>query len=164
VLYDVAGDDDELEWIEIYNAASVPVDAAGLRIQVASSAGLFVDSLELAGTIPAEGCVVIGGPMGDGVTYFQAADFSTDLGNAGSGGADAGDGIQLRGPTGVLDNVIYGRNNDDHVLDENGVPPAEPDTADASADHTIERTFASVDGAWVSERTPSPGDCSPIAK
>ena len=170
VLYDVGGDDDEREWIEIYNAASVPVDTAGLRIQVASTGGLFVDSLELAGTIPAEGCVVIGGPMaetadgGPGFTFFQAADFSTDLGNAGSGGGDAGDGLQLRAPSGVLDNVIYGRNNDDHVLDENGVPPVEPDTGDASADHTIERTFASVDGAWLSERPPSPGDCSPIAK
>jgi hypothetical protein len=170
ILYDLGGDDDQREWIELYNAASVPVDATGLRIQVASTGGLFVDSLELAGTIPAGGCVVVGGPMLDGgdagpsFGYFLAADFATDLGNAGSGGGDAGDGIQLRAASGVLDNVIYGRNNDDHVLDEDGVPPAEPDTGDASPDHSIERTSASVDGAWVTERSPSPGDCSPIAK
>jgi hypothetical protein len=161
ILYDVSGDDDELEWIELYNATSQPIDTAGMRIQVALS-GSFVDSLELSGVVPAEGCAVVGGPLGaTGFAYFLAQDFAVDLGNVSSGRAD---GIQLRAASGVLDSVIYGANNDDRVLDEDGVPPDLPDVADASADHTLERVEADVNGAWVTERTPNPGDCSAIAK
>lgn len=173
VLYDLPSSDDMQEWIELYNATSSPVDTAGMTIQVAGvvqPVNSFVPSFFLSGTIPAGGCVVVGGPLGnDGdagpkFSYFVAAPFDPSLGNAGTSASDAGDGIQLVTPTGVIDNVIYGRNNDSGILDEDGNTPTAADVADASEGRTIERVAVDVNGAWVTDKFPNPGDCSAIAK
>jgi hypothetical protein len=170
ILYDVPGADDMREWIELYNATDTPVSLDGMVIQVAVTAGMWVTALELEGTVPAAGCVVVGGPLGNDedagpqFEYFLAADFSPDLGNAGDSAADAADGIQLVTPTGVIDNVIYGRHNGDNVTDEDGDVPETPDVGDAAAGRSIQRTEIHINGTWVVDTSPNPGDCSAIAK
>jgi hypothetical protein len=165
ILYDVASDDDQKEWIELYNASTVPVDLAGLVVESANMMlqDPYKPSLALSGTLPAGGCAVVGGPAGaNGFTYLFAGDFEPDLGNVSNGNAD---GIQLvTAAGGVLDNVLYGATNADGLTDEDGAVPATPDVGDVPAPgQSIERTAPGLAGAWQIQATPSPGNCSPIA-
>jgi hypothetical protein len=165
VLFDVTSTDTGKEWVELYNASTVAIDVTGMRLRSANGASGYVDSLVLAGTVPAGGCVVVGGPMDSvGVTavqYFQAADIAPDLGNASSGAAD---GLSLVTATGaIVDNVLYGTSNGDKLTDENGVDPAGADVGIAPANQTIERTAPGLAGPWQIQATPSPGNCTPIS-
>ncbi len=162
VLYDVNSTDNNLEWVELYNAAPVPVDISGLLLQSAGGgAGVaYSTSLVLAGTLAPGQCAVVGGPSNLGVTFFQAADFNPDLGNASNSKAD---GIRLAtGAGGIVDAVIYGGANTDAIQDQDGVASA-PDVGLALANQTMERTAPGLSGPWQVQATPSPGDCTPIA-
>jgi hypothetical protein len=165
VLFDVTSTDTGKEWVELYNASTVAIDVTGMRLRSANGTGGYVDALTLAGTVPAGGCVVVGGPMDSvGITaaqYFQAVDFSPDLGNASSGAAD---GLSLVTATGaIVDNVLYGSSNADKLTDENGVDPTNADVGIAPANQTVERTAPGLAGPWQIQATPSPGNCTPIA-
>jgi hypothetical protein len=174
ILYDVSGADDGWEWIELFNASSDPIDTTGMKIQIANTAGPYVDSFTLpAKTIPAKGCVVIGGPStgatnyttASGFQFYLAQAFAPNLGNAGSTSTDPGDGIQLLGAGGgIIDNVIYGANNGDHLTDEDGAVPTATDVGRAATGKTLERTVPGVNGTWIIESAPNPGDCSAINK
>jgi hypothetical protein len=166
ILYDVTGVDDNKEWIELYNATNTDIDIGDFNIQVWLN-GDWQTSLILSGTIPSGGCAVVGGPDKNGLdfTFLQEAPFDPQLGNAGSSAGDPGDGIQLRTYFGdVIDNVIYGRNNDDSITDEDGNIPIFTDIGDAAPDKTIERVEADINGAWTMDVDPNPGDCSAISK
>jgi hypothetical protein len=173
VFYDVSGTDDMKEWIELWNGAPVAIDLAGMRVQVDNNGSGYDDVLTLAGTLTPGQCAVLGGPMSgaaamnftpDGFVYLVAGDFSTDLGNAGSATGDPGDGLSLVTASGaVVDNVIYGRDNADLILDENGVAPAAPDVGDAPAAQSIERTAPGLAGPWTIQIAPNPGNCTPVS-
>ncbi len=172
VLYDVAGGDTTWEWIELYNASPVAIDVAGMKVRTAvSSIDGYVDTLTLAGSIPSGNCAVVGGPMvgptnftSATFVFFFAGDFSTDLGNAGSAAGDPGDGLSIVTAGGdVIDNVIYGRNNNDMFTDENGVGTTPPAVGDAPSGQSIERTGPGLEGPWIIQVAPNPGDCTAVA-
>jgi hypothetical protein len=172
VLYDTAGADTGWEWIELYNASGVDIDVTGFKVQpgVAAVDG-YVDALTLAGMVGPGQCVVVGGPNVGATNftpatfvYFVAGDFSTDLGNAGSASGDPGDGLQIITAAGdIIDNVIYGRNNNDMFTDEDGSPSTAPAVGDAPAGQSIERTGPGLAGPWSIQVTPNPGDCVAIS-
>jgi hypothetical protein len=174
ILYDVTGSDGGWEWIELFNATGVPLDTTGLRIQVANTAGAYLDALTLpAGTIPSKGCIVVGGPStgatnfttAAGFSFFYGAAFNPNLGNAGSTSTDPGDGIQLvTASGGVIDNVLYGANNSDHLTNLDGTAPSAMDVGRAATGKSLERTVPDVHGTWIIESAPNPGDCSAINK
>jgi hypothetical protein len=173
ILYDVTGADTMKEWIELYNASPLGIDVTGFRVQVANTMGPYADAMVLSGIVPVGGCVVVGGPLvgsaasnhtPEGFVYFVSADFDPDLGNAGSATGDPGDGLNLvTGSGDVIDNVVYGRNNNDGITDENGLAPTATDVGDAPASQTIERTSPGLGGAWVIQPVPTPADCTPIS-
>jgi hypothetical protein len=173
ILYDVTGTDTMKEWIELYNASPLGIDVTGFRVQVANTMGPYGDAMVLSGIVPVGGCVVVGGPLvgaaasnhtPEGFVYFVSADFSPDLGNAGSATGDPGDGLNLVTTSGnVIDNVLYGRNNNDAITDENGVAPVVTDVGDAPASQTIERTSPGLGGPWAIQPVPTPADCTPIS-
>jgi hypothetical protein len=158
VHYNPAGTDTGLEWIELYNAAPVDIVVTGMKIDSATAA-TYTTSLTLAGTVPAGGCVVVGGPNTAAVSFFQAMDFAPDLGNVTTGA----DGINLVTAGGaIVDNVIYGGANSQMTTDENGAVPANADVGDAGGG-SIERTAPGLAGPWAVQVTPSPGNCTPIS-
>jgi hypothetical protein len=59
--------------------------------------------------------------------------------------------------------VIYGVTNADNITDEDGVVPEATDVTDVPAGTTIERTAATVNGAWRAAAAPNPGDCTALS-
>lgn len=172
-LYDVSGTDTTKEWVELWNGAPVAIDITGMKLGVANTAGAYVDALTLAGSVAPGQCIVVGGPLvgaaasnftPEGFAYFVTGDFNPDLGNAGSVAADPGDGLSLVTATGdVVDNVLYGRNNNDLITDENGAAPGMCDVTDVATGHSIERTAPGLAGPWVDQVAPTPGNCTPVS-
>lgn len=171
VLYDLSGDDEQKEWVELYNRGSVAVNLAGLRVQVNNgSTGGYVDALVLSGSIGAGGCVVVGGPLAGptagnytpaGFLYLVTGDFVPSLGNAGSTLAEPGDAIALVTSTGAfIDVVLYGNNNGDGLVDGDGVVFAAPHVGDVAPGRSIERTGPLPGTTWRSQTAPVPGTCA----
>jgi hypothetical protein len=82
VLSDPIGDDDQLQWVKLHNTGHVPIDLAGYQLKAGLGSYDLV-SVPLAGSIPAGGCVVIGGPIQSGLNseplYSQIENFTPDL-------------------------------------------------------------------------------------
>ena len=163
VFYDPSGVDDMLEWVEITNVGTSAVSLTGWSL---GSGGLSYASstLALSGTIPAGGCIVVGGPTSSSLNYFPsfavAADFMPDLENSGS----TADGVALFNvaassitPTTVpVDVVIYGFENASGLIDETGGIGAVDVGDSSSSGRSIERTPT----GWRIQTAPSPNDCS----
>jgi hypothetical protein len=87
VLSDPIGDDDQLQWIKLHNRGFLPIDLTGYRLK--SGQGNYdLVNVALAGSIPAGGCVVIGGPVQSELNsqplFSQVVNFTPDLPHAGS--------------------------------------------------------------------------------
>ncbi|MDA1005030.1 MAG: lamin tail domain-containing protein [Verrucomicrobia bacterium] len=163
VLYDALGTDDQLEWVEIVNIGNGAVDLSYWSLGWGGSDYTY-GTLQLAGTIPAGGVFVIGGPVSssdNGSPVFnQGTDFHSDLQNSG----DPADGLALFNVPGSLitvatvpvDAVIYGApgTNSNGLLDETG-GAGEVDVADTAQGESIERIDEA--GTWQVNSTPSPG-------
>ena len=171
ILYDLSGDDEQKEWVEIYNRGAVAVDLTGVRIQINNgSSGGYVDSLILSGVIGAGGCKVVGGPLAGptagnftpaGFTYLVTGDFTPSLGNAGSTSAEAGDAIALVTSAGTMvDVVLYGNNNGDGITNADGVAFPAPHVADVAPGRSIERTGPLPGTTWRVQTAPVPGTCA----
>jgi hypothetical protein len=163
VFYDAVGVDDMLEWVEITNTSTSAVSLAGFSLGSGGSS-YASSTFQLTGTIPAGGCIVVGGPLSTsanyGPTFQRAADFAPDLENADS----AADGVALfdvvasaiTASTVPIDVVIYGSANTNGLIDETGAAGA-VDVADTSAGgQSLERTPI----GWRVQSTPSPNDCA----
>ena len=139
VLYDVEGDDDRKEWVEIYNPNTRSVDLRQLSLGHGGNDYTYT-RYQLQGEFPAGGCWVVGVRGAD-----QEDDFVPDLQNSGRT-ADAialfdvpAEGISREGPI-PLDAVIFGGANLNELLpDEEGNRPGHVDVGDAPADSSIER-------------------------
>ena len=87
VMADPIGGDDQLQWIKLHNRTKLPINLSGYRLKAGQRDYDLID-VGLTGTIPANGCVVIGGPTQSGTnsapTFMQAVDFAPDLPFAGS--------------------------------------------------------------------------------
>lgn len=162
VYYDNPGGDDGSEWIELYNGNGVELDLSDYSI---GAGGRTYDNATyaLSGTIPAFGCIVVGGPTSAAANGSPTIDFvlnfEPDIQNSGDN-ADAIGLFELAADAITassvpLDAVIYGGSNDDDFVDATGATGA-VSVGDAFAGTTIERT---VDG-WVIQETPTPGVCA----
>ena len=167
VLYDPAGADGGLEWVELFNATSQPIDLSALSLGAGGSD--YTSSVtQLSGTIQPGATFVVGGPTSSAdnanPVFDQVADFTPDLQNAGT----LADGVALFnvrasrvGPTTVpIDAVVYGGANDNGLIDETGVAHA-PDVADAPSGSSIERV--DLAGVWQVQAAPGPGTTPLVA-
>jgi hypothetical protein len=82
VLLDPEGADDQMQWIKLRNRGPNALNLSGYQLRAGQgSYGLM--TMNLAGTIPAGGCGVIGGPIqgsaNSSPTFLQAIDFAPDL-------------------------------------------------------------------------------------
>ncbi len=160
VLYDAAGSDDGLEWIEIYNAGSSAVDLSGYSLGWGGSDYTY-GVLQLSGTIQPGATFVVGGPTSSSSNgspaYDQVANFSPDVQNSGS----TADGValfdvpaaQVTGSTVPIDAVVYGGSNTNGLIDETGSANA-PEVGDAPSGSSIERL--DLAGTWHIQSAPTP--------
>jgi len=161
VFYDPSGEDEMLEWVEIVNTGTSAVSLSGFSIG-SGGTSYASSTFALSGTIPAGGCIVVGGPTSNALNYSPsfaiAADFAPDLQNSGT----TADGVALFNvpasaittTTVPVDVVIYGGTNTSGLIDETGAIGA-VDLPDTDSGRSLERTPT----GWRSQTVPSPNDC-----
>jgi len=169
ILYDPPSLDDGYEWVKLSNDTNVAIDLGAYSFGSGRTSYTY-SIAQLAGTIPAHGCFLIGGPTSSSSngspTYSQIFNFSPDLPNgSGTTGQASGFGLfdvpitQLV-PTSIpLDSVLCGQNNLAGLVGADGLA-ATPSHADVAAGHSIARTNATT---WVDQATPTPNTCTPIS-
>jgi len=166
---DPVGANDGLQWIQISNPTTVPIALAPYTI--GSGRTDYTTSLtQLAGTVPAGGCFIVGGPTSSSLngspTYGQVFNFSPDL-TIGSGGTGQATGFALFDatitqvtPTTIpIDTALCGMNNLAGLIGANGLA-ATPNCPDVASGHSVSRTDATT---WVDQATPAPNNCTPIS-
>ena len=157
VFYDLTGTDTGLEWVELLNDTAAPIDLTGYKLGYGGGS-YATATYNLSGSIPAGGCIVVGGTQSTAANFLPvfalAQDFNPDIQNSGT----RADAIGLfAGTVGTtpLDKVIYGGSNDDNFRDPSGAV-APVDVEDALPNTSIERTAA----GWRTQAAPSPGNCA----
>lgn len=162
VLYDVTGDDNNLEWVEIYNGSGSSIDLSGYSLG-SGGTSLVITQFQLSGIVGPGECIVVGGTASNGSNYnpvyFQAADFNPDIQNSGTD-CDAvalfdKPTSQVTSDTVPVDAVLYGSSNGNNLKDESG-GPGNVDVGDADANSSISRTQS----GWVIQPAPTPNDCT----
>ena len=116
---DPAGADGGYEWVELYNDGGAPVDLTDWTLQKGTTPTFSTEfTFPLGASIPAGGYVVVGEEFVVGATYVLATGDTIALGNASTGG----DAVRLADAGGTpVDTVIYGPDNSDGFLDDNGL-------------------------------------------
>lgn len=154
VLSDPIGDDDQLQWIKLRNSGSLPIDLTGYSLR--SGQGNYdLVSIELTGSIPAGGCVVIGGPIQSGANgepvYSQLVNFTPDLPHAGDQAAGFAVFDRSAAPAGgvqtPVDTMLVGVHNSARLLGpdaEIATPHCGPPAAGLSARRTAAGTCVSA--------------------
>ena len=151
VLADPIGDDDQLQWVKLHNRSSLPLDLSSYRLK--SGQGNYdAVSVTLTGTIPAGGCVVIGGPLqsdnNSDPIFSQLVDFSHNLGYGGNqvtGFALFDGNSPLGGLTTPVDAMLVGATNEARMLG----PDAE-----------IANPYCGTPGTGMSARRTGSGACA----
>ncbi len=164
VVYDVSGSDDGLEWVELFNNGSDPVELSGFSL--GNGGDDYTYSIaQLSGTIPACSTFVVGGPGSSAENAFPSIDYAVDFDPDFQNSGTVGDGVALfnlpasevTGSMVPIDAVVYGPNNDNNLIDETGTPPL-PDVGDADDESSIERSDLS--GSWLIQSSPTPNSTS----
>ena len=159
VLYDIAGTDDGLEWVELYNQGASDVDLTGWCLANGGTSWA-ASQVTLSGTIPAGGTFVVGGPTTNATNFNpvfdQAVSFNPDFQNSGT----TGDGVALFNvacsqvlSSVPVDAVIYGPNNNNGLIDETGTANP-PEVGDAASSWSLERV--DLAGLWQTQSAPNP--------
>jgi hypothetical protein len=128
VYFDSPGVDDGLEWIELRNETGVAIDLGGYSIG-AGRTSYGTSKVPLLGTIPPNGCFVVGCTTQDGDSVCtQKFNFSPDLPNGTSDTTHQAvgfalfdvpiTGLETRVP---IDAVLCGESNPAGLLDASGV-------------------------------------------
>ena len=159
VLGNPTGDDDNLQWIKLRNQTNVTIDLSRYRLRV-GQASYDYSTVQLAGSIPAGGCMVIGGPAStyaNGEPVFgQTVDFSPNLPTTGPqarGYAVFDDDARPLGEVLTpVDTMLVGANNDAKLLGPDG-EIASPFCNDAPEGSTVKRTGAGT--CVISEMRPN---------
>ncbi len=123
VLADPAGEDDQLQWIKLHNRSSLGIDLSSYRLQ-AGQGNYDLVTVALAGSIPAGGCVVVGGPSLSGTNsepnFAQAVDFTPNLPYMGTQAAGFavfdGSATPLGGVMTPVDTMLVGMTNHTQLL------------------------------------------------
>jgi hypothetical protein len=127
VLADPAGDDDQLQWVKLHNRSTLPIDLNSYRLQ-AGQGNYDLVTVALTGSIPAGGCVVIGGPTQTGANsepiFSQAIDFTPNLPYAGTQAAGFAVFDASAAPVGgvmtPVDTMLVGLVNNSQLLGPDG--------------------------------------------
>ena len=161
-------EDNQNEWVKIYNGTGVAVNLAGYSIGYGGTDYTY-GVLGLAGMLNNGECFLVGGPNGNAVSGFpaapvfdQAIDFNPDIQNSGA----TADGVALfdvapaavTAATVPIDAVLYGANNTNGLIDESGAP-APVHVADSGPENSIR---LQGDGTWAVEPNPAPLSCVPF--
>lgn len=163
VFFDPAGADDTLEWVELINTSDSPIDLVSFWVG-SGGADYTYSRRQLQGTIPPQGCFVVGGPTSSASNglpaYDQAIAFTPALQN---GGADAdGIGVFFGEPTSAsvpLDVVLYGGANNNNLVGEDGLPKLDVSTQGVSGESLVR-----VSGSDLFEiSAPTPNRCFHVA-
>jgi hypothetical protein len=102
LLYDVAGTDSGLVFVELFGAPGTVLN--GLLLEgVNGTDGSIYQSVMLSGMIPADGVFVIGDDSGNGTTLVSNADLVLDVDFQ-----NGPDSVVLRDSNGILDALGYG--------------------------------------------------------
>lgn len=158
------GTDGGWEWIELYNAAAVPVDVSGWQLQQAGAPDDWGSRVKY--TLPDGSVMPAGGRwvVSDGLATFpeDAVVLRIESGTLGLGNSQ--DGVRLVDCGGVMmDQIVYGGTNPDGFLDEAGVLLDEQTVGPAvKDDQSIARRADGLDtdnnGADLVLTDPSPGE------
>jgi hypothetical protein len=151
VLYDASGADDGAVFVEIAGPAGLSL--AGYRVEgVNGSGGGVTVSVELGGSIPADGVYVLADTLAGGGTDVAEADWLADFDFQ-----NGPDSIVLLLADTVVDALGYGAFGAGDVFAGEGDP-----APDAPAGASLARHFANVDSDdnardWAVADTPTPG-------
>lgn len=152
VYYDAPGSDDGQVFIELAGPAGFALD--GFRVEgVNGRGGGIGPSVELSGTIRADGLFVLADRFSDGTTSVVDADLLANFDFQ-----NGPDSVVLRDEVAVADAIGYG------FFDAGDVFAGEGDAApDGSAGQSLARRFADVDtddnaADWVLLSMPTPGE------
>jgi large repetitive protein len=166
VLYDSKSGDDKKEWVKIYNGTGTEVDLSNYSIGYGGSDYTY-GTYQLLGLLPADMCVLVGGPATDDTNgepdIDMPKDFDPDLQNSG----DTADGIalfdvpaeQVTEATVPLDAVVYGGENKSGLIGSDGAPVGSPHVADVSGGKSIVRISISE---WGTDDDPDSSGCIQI--
>ena len=158
VFYNPAAGANNLQWIELANLADVPVDLSRFSLGAGTS-DYMRTRLQLPMTIPARGCIVVGGPVSSPANYFPTFALNSDLNPNLELGTEQAAGVGLFVSAGMsptarpLDAVVYGGTNRSLRGPDGELAPVWPSS---SAGGSIKRV---AEGAWVKSIQPTPGTC-----
>lgn len=166
VLYDVLGGgttgDDGHEWVEIRNAGTSAVPLSCYTLGNGTTNYRYTFSQLPEASIPAGGCILVGGPDCGGPACTYTANFNPDLHNVTAGAAAGvallyGVASTITDATVPVDAVIYGDANTGGLRDATGATPSATMVPTVTAGHSISR---SATGSWADAPTPTPGTCT----
>jgi hypothetical protein len=166
VMYDVLGGgatgDDGHEWIELRNAGTTAVPLSCYTLGNGTNNYRYSFAQLPATTIPAGGCILVGGPDCGGPACTDAINFNPDLHNVTAGGAAGvallyGLASSITDTTVPVDAVIYGDANTGGLRDATGATPSGTMVPTVTAGHSISRTAT---GGWADTTPATPGTCT----
>lgn len=157
VFYDAPADDQNLEWIELFNRGSQPIVLSGHYSLGVGGADYTFAQYDLQGTVQPGATFVVGGPLSNADNATPDLQQSLPLALQNSGGV--ADGVALFNQPAAavntlsvpVDSVVYGDSNDSLLINANGVAGA-PDVGDAPSGSSIERDPT----GWSIQAAPSP--------
>lgn len=123
VFVNPPGDDDNKEWIELYNAGDAAMLIGGYTIESQSNAAAVLVATVVADTVlPAGAYYVIGGTQ---VAGAQQTDLRVNVGGTLLNVSTYGAALRLRNSSSqIIDTLVYGANNDNLLLDDTGAVAA----------------------------------------
>lgn len=150
LISNVAGVDDGLEWVELYNRGSAAVNVSEWIVRGASKSTGGNDAL-----LPEETWIE---PL---AFLLVGAGGIVDNGDLSLGNGTGADGVYLLCGGAVVDSVVYGDPNSDALLDDSGLPAtslAEIPSEDVSLARRVDGGDSDLSAAdWVSSSENTPG-------
>lgn len=159
VFYNPAtGVTDGLQWVELANTSNVAIDLSSYSLG-GGTADFMQTRLPLSGTLPAHGCIVVGGPESSPANHNPfldlARNFSPNLSLATSQAAGLGVFTTAgMSPTArPIDAVVYGGPNASLRGPDGQIAPVWPGSAPGGS---LRRITNSI---WAKSSAPTPGIC-----
>jgi hypothetical protein len=152
------GDTNGLQWIELANQSNVPLDLSAYSIG-AGTTDFMQTRLDLPLTIPARGCIVVGGPESSPANRSPIFALPRDLAPDLSLGTDQTAGVGLFAAAGMsatarpVDAVVYGAGNSTLHGPDGQIAPV---WSGSAAGGSLRRV---TDSVWAKTAAPTPGVC-----